>query len=76
MNGYYITSDNPNIKVPLEPQDVINLRHMNLIELVLPWCKEVYCERNYLTELIIPICCKTESKASCHSCVSCASESP
>jgi hypothetical protein len=58
MNGYYITSSEPNIKVPLEPQDDINLSFMNLIELVLPQCKRVYCSYNLLTELIIPEGCE------------------
>jgi hypothetical protein len=31
---------------------------MNLIELVLPMCKEVYCSNNYLTELIVPEGCE------------------
>jgi hypothetical protein len=54
IHGYYITADEPNIKVPLEPQERIELHHMNLIELVLPKCVEAYCNNNLLTELIIP----------------------
>jgi hypothetical protein len=54
MNGYYITRDNPTVKVLLEPQDDISLQRMNLIELVLPMCKSVWCHSNYLKELIIP----------------------
>jgi hypothetical protein len=58
MNGYYITQDYPTVKVPLEPKEIIDLSYMGLIELVLPKCKKVWCHRNYLTELIIPIGCE------------------
>jgi hypothetical protein len=51
---YYITRDNPTVKVLLEPQDDVSLQRMNLIKLVLPMCKNVWCDCNYLTELIVP----------------------
>jgi hypothetical protein len=57
MNGYYITSDNPTVKVPVEPREVIDLSYKKIIELVLPKCKIVYCFRNELKELIIPMGC-------------------
>jgi hypothetical protein len=52
INGYYITSDNPLEKILLESQEVIDLRDMNLTELVLPHCKELICGNNELTKLI------------------------
>jgi hypothetical protein len=58
INGYYITADEPNIKIPLESQDKIYLFNMSLIELVLPECKQVWCNSNKLTELIIPQSCE------------------
>jgi hypothetical protein len=58
MNGYYITVDKPNEKIILEPQDEIYLCDMNLIELVLPECKLVWCRNNNLTELIVPKGCE------------------
>jgi hypothetical protein len=55
MNGYYITKDNPTVKIILEPQDSIYIFNMNLIKLVLPiGGKRVWCEHNKLKELIIP----------------------
>jgi hypothetical protein len=54
QNGYYITRDNPSEKVLLEPQEKINLSFIDLIELVLPMCKSVWCNSNYLKELIVP----------------------
>jgi hypothetical protein len=57
INGYYIVKDNPTIKIPLIPQKSLHLSGMNLIELVLPTCKEVYCWNNQLAELIIPPGC-------------------
>ena len=54
---YYITKSNPAVKVSLKSQDYIDLRSMNLIELVLPPCRIFHCEHNYLTELIIPQGC-------------------
>jgi hypothetical protein len=56
-SGYYITKNNPTVKFPLEPQEKICLDNMDLIELVLPKCREVYCYYNELTELIIPTGC-------------------
>jgi hypothetical protein len=53
-NGYYIIKDRPTEKISLEPKEVLYLDNMNLIELVLPKCKKVYCYGNRLTELIIP----------------------
>jgi hypothetical protein len=50
---YYITEDNPTEKVPLEPQEIINLIDIKLIELVLPKCRRAYCYFNNLTKLII-----------------------
>jgi hypothetical protein len=57
MNGYYITSHNPTVKVKLQSQDEIVLSNMGLRELVLPKCKKVWCHYNQLTELIIPDGC-------------------
>jgi hypothetical protein len=53
---------NPIEKIPLESRDALYLSSMNIIELVLPPCKEVYCHSAYLakinsnklTKLIIP----------------------
>jgi hypothetical protein len=58
MNGYYIQKQNPTVKIPLEPRDEISLYNDNLIELVLPKCRKVFCHYNYLTELIIPRDCE------------------
>jgi hypothetical protein len=58
IHGYYITSNNPTEKVPLEPQDEFFLYKWSLIELVLPKCRDVYCYNNQLTELIIPEGCE------------------
>jgi hypothetical protein len=58
MNGYYITQDYPTKKIVLEPRDAISLYNMNIIELVLPKCKEVWCCRNLLRKLIIPEGCE------------------
>jgi hypothetical protein len=55
---YYIQKDNQTEKIPLESQDKINLCGMNLIELILPPCKKVYCSCNNLTKLIIPEGCE------------------
>jgi hypothetical protein len=57
INGYYITKDNPTVKVILEPQEELILSGMNIIELVLPKCKKIYCGGNFLTELIVPEGC-------------------
>jgi hypothetical protein len=57
IHGYCITQDKPMVKVHLDPQDEIDLSHKNLIELVLPACKIVWCNNNKLTELIIPQGC-------------------
>jgi hypothetical protein len=54
MNGYYITENNPTVKVPLEPQEETILFSKEIIELILPKCERVYCWNNYLTELTIP----------------------
>jgi Leucine-rich repeat (LRR) protein len=51
IHGYYITSNNPTEKVPLEPQDEFFLYKWSLIELVLPKCRDVYCYNNQLTDL-------------------------
>jgi hypothetical protein len=58
MNGYYIQKQNPTLKIPIELQDDINLTSMDIIELVLPKCKKVYCHFNQLKELIIPEGCE------------------
>jgi hypothetical protein len=58
IHGYYITRDNPTVKIQLEPRDEITLSSLDLIELVLPECKKVDCSCNYLTELIIPEGCE------------------
>ncbi len=63
INGYYITYDNPKVKVPLEPQEEIQLQKLNLIELVLPMCKKIECGGNLLKKLIIPPGCES---VSCH----------
>ncbi len=47
QNGYYITRDNPTVKVPLKAQNEIDLRNRNLIESVLPESKYIYCSGNY-----------------------------
>jgi hypothetical protein len=57
-NGYYISQCNPKIKIPLEPNDFIYLCDMDLIELVLPQCKKIYCRNNFLTKLIVPEGCE------------------
>ena len=56
--GYYIQKHNPTEKIPLEPNNEINVSYMKLIELVLPKCNRVFCSFNYLTELIIPQGCE------------------
>ncbi len=56
--GYYITKDKPDVKILLEPQEIIYLDNMNLIELVLPKCRVIWCDRNHLTELILHKSCQ------------------
>jgi hypothetical protein len=56
--GYFIRADNPTVKVRLAPAKYIDLSFKNLIELVLPECKEVRCYNNKLTNLIVPNGCK------------------
>jgi hypothetical protein len=58
QNGYYITEDNPTIKVPIKPQNEISLNGMKIIELILPRCKQVHCFGNKLTKLVIPEGCE------------------
>jgi Leucine-rich repeat (LRR) protein len=55
---YYITKDNPTVKVPLEPKHDINLCSKNIIELILPKCKRVWCYQNQLKKLILPEDCE------------------
>jgi hypothetical protein len=60
MNGYYghyITTDELTKSI-IRSQDSIFLRNMNIVELVLPECKNVYCWGNKLTKLIIPQSCE------------------
>ncbi len=57
--GYYITQDNPTLKIPLHSQEKIFLPSMGIIELVLPECKYVWCSGNELTKLIIPESCES-----------------
>jgi hypothetical protein len=61
MDGYYITANNPTVKVPIEPisqNDFIDLHRMDIIELVLPlyptYSIFVDCSLNKLKELFIP----------------------
>jgi Leucine-rich repeat (LRR) protein len=58
MNGYYIQKQNPTVKIPLKPKDNLILFNLNIVELVLPKCKEVYCDNNLLKELILPDGCE------------------
>jgi hypothetical protein len=58
MNGYYITENNPTVKIKLEPSEEINLKFYSLVELVLPHCKKIYCSSNKLTKLIVPDGCE------------------
>jgi hypothetical protein len=57
--GYYITKDSSKEKTILKPQHIIELSNMDIIELVLPKCKTVKCDDNYLGKLIIPEGCES-----------------
>jgi hypothetical protein len=57
QDGYYIIRNNPDEKIVLKSKKIIDLSNMGLIELVLPKCRQVHCDANYLTKLIIPRGC-------------------